>query len=674
MRPVFLILCAMFTMAGAAGQESPNRNAATWYQRAIEQYEKLPKAQREMLQDYDPSRGAPSPEVRAALMQTQAMLQNIQRGSSQEFSDFNLDFNQGIGLMLPHLGQLRGIAKIARTDAMVRLHDGDTSGAADRIASLYRMGGHNGDDRTLISGLVGQAVFNTADQAAQFGLDSAKFNSADSAKLFSAVKDLGTNDPFNYLEGIAGEQEFVVDWIANTFTGEDAAAEFATKMTEFGGNSEVWMQIAALDEEQFAEALDQHDALLNRVIEVFTMPDAEAAKAEIAKIDEAFQNKEMGLISHALSPAFGKILERKLEAEKQLAERIALYGKLATDEAKPQEAANAAIWYLRGIELLEKLEPAKLELIRKAAREPAQQSSAELTAALAEAQPAFDQFREASQIKRCDFSFARRLPDTSRIVPSYVPGMHDGMLALHADALQLLARGNREAAVDRVAIAFRAGAHLGSDPFLMSALAAHRQFNASLELTASAITTQTITPDDQAIILDAVGRISRKDPFGYIGAVTAARQSIGELLGGLYTRDQADIDRQAKAREFAQALSADQALYALAVYELLSQAVAEPGTAHASLRGSSQRMSDILVIDAIESVGMQIADIGPALAGHDWTVLADHPAPALTAGGTVSDHIRRARGDVRRAMLLLKPFDAEPSSQPDDSGESDSPR
>jgi hypothetical protein len=290
---------------------------------------------------------------------------------------------------------------------------------------------------------------------------------------------------------------------------------------------------------------------------------------------------------------------------------------------------------------------------------------------VAEAQPAFDQFREASQIKRCDFSFARRSPDASRLVPSYVPGMHDGMLALHADALQLLAQGNRESAVDRIAIAFRAGAHLGSDPFLISALVAHRQFNASLELTASAIKSQKITPDDQVIILDAVDRISRKDPFGYIGAVTAARKSIGELLGGLYTRDQTDIDRQAKAREFAQALSADQALYVLAVYELLNEGAADRAKVQSSLQDSSQRMSDIMAIDAIESVGPQIANIGPALAGHDWTVLTDHPAPALTAGGTVSDHIRRARGDVRRAMLLLKPFDAEPSSQPEESDESD---
>jgi hypothetical protein len=672
--PFHLVALLMLAVAmPATAQPSAQRNAATWYERAIEQYEKLPKAQRDMLESYDPATGAPTPELRAALSQTQSMLQNMQRGSAREFSDFNLDFTQGFELLLPHLNRLRNIARIARTDAMVRLHDGDTSGAAERIASLYNVGGHGGDDRTILSSLVGQAIFNEADRAAQFGLDAAKFNPADAARLFSATKQLGTNDPFNYLEGLAGEQEYTIDWIANTFTGEDGAAKFAERIAGFGEDQGRWAEIAALDEDQFAAALDEHDALLNQVIEIFSMPDEEAAKAEIAKLEEKFERHEMGPISQVMTPSLSKLYERKIEGEKRIAERIALFEKLATDQAKPQDAANAAIWYLQGIELLEKLEPVKLALIRKAARENLAQPSAELTAALSQARPAIELFREASHIKRCDFRIALR-DETSRVVPPHVAGMHDGLLALHADALQSLSAGNSEDAVDRLTISFRAGAHLGDDPHLVSAVVAHHHFIDSLALFESALLNKQIAPSAKPQVLDAVERISRKDPFGYLGAVTEARKTVAELLGGLYRSNQVEVDRHAKAHEFAQALSLDQALCVLIIYQLLNDASAEPATPQPSLKDASRRMSDVLLAEAIESAAMQLVEIGPALAAHDWSVITQQPPSAVTTRGTLAEHIRRARGDVRRAMLLLKPFDAKPSSQPGDLSESDRPR
>src|SRR5688572_6969204 len=109
------------------GQASPARNAATWYRKAIEQYEALSPAQRDLIQKYEPAQGQPSAELRTAPSQVQSIIQNYQSGANQEHSEFGQDQAQGVELLLPHLKPMRGIAKLTRTDVLVRLHDGDSA-------------------------------------------------------------------------------------------------------------------------------------------------------------------------------------------------------------------------------------------------------------------------------------------------------------------------------------------------------------------------------------------------------------------------------------------------------------------------------------------------------------------------------------------------------------------
>ncbi len=145
------------------------KNAATWYRRAIEAYESLPTDVKKALGNYDWSNpNAPiTAEFRLALAQVQPVLRLAHRGAKQGYNDFELDYGQGFDLLLPHLGSMRGITLLMRTDAVVRLRDGDTAGAAAAVASIYRMGGHLTSDRILISSLVGQAIFSAGDMVAQ---------------------------------------------------------------------------------------------------------------------------------------------------------------------------------------------------------------------------------------------------------------------------------------------------------------------------------------------------------------------------------------------------------------------------------------------------------------------------------------------------------------------------
>jgi hypothetical protein len=676
MRCTTLIL-VLLAFTGAAFAQNQSRNAATWYRKAIEQYQNLSDSQRDLFASYDPAQGPPSPELRAALSQVQSIIQNFQRGASQEMSDFALDKSQGIDLLLPHLSPMRGIAKLTRADIMVRLHDGDASGAAERLASLYQAGGHGGDDGTLISSLVGQAIFNVADQAAQSGLDSAAFNAADSAKLLGAMKQLGVNDPFNYVEGVAGEQEYFVDWIADKFAGEDGPAKFAEMMGQWGENERM-QQVAALDAEQFQQSLDQHDAMLNSAIEIFSMTDPEKAKAEMAKLAGEIERGEHGILALTLAPSLTRILEQKLKGEQQVASRLELFSKLAAGEANPDDVANAALWYLRAIELLDKIDPVKLQALRDAIARPDAPLNADVLQSLNGAQQAIDVFREASLKRRCDFGFVRQREQSSLIIPSYAPGMHDGLRIIRLDALRLRAAGDDDLAAERLAICWRMCGHLGDEPplthpapptTLACSIIAHRNFNDTLPMVESWVKHQRLAEESLIMLRESLARIGRKDPFGYISSTMETRKQVVGELHGQYINNQEQMEAHRKTTELVEQFDVDRMFHTLVIFDQLHAAAPVeplPGelATNAVARPDANRLSDLLDLTALENIRTRVHELAPALAQHDWTEIAEIQYPAMFAGATISDHMRRARGDLRQAHLLLRNDEAKPMNEP----------
>ncbi|MHC4979464.1 MAG: hypothetical protein ACYTGT_10645, partial [Planctomycetota bacterium] len=177
-----------------AGQTGESRNAATWYQRSFDRLGsiEITEAEWTAIREFqrDPH-GAPSVTVRAVLARVEPVLSAARSGARQEHNDFGLDYTRGFELTLPHLGKLRNIGRLMAADAAVRLHDGDASGAAGEIASVYRIADHLPADEILISSLVGQAVFQSADRVAQMGLDRGDFGPTESSTLRDALQTLG---------------------------------------------------------------------------------------------------------------------------------------------------------------------------------------------------------------------------------------------------------------------------------------------------------------------------------------------------------------------------------------------------------------------------------------------------------------------------------------------------
>ncbi len=620
------------------------KNGATWYRRAIEAYESLPNDVREALWNYDGSNpNAPiTAEFRLALARVQPVLRLAHRGARQGYNDFELDYGQGVELLLPHLGSMRGITKMMRADALVRLRDGDTAGAAAAVASIYRMGGHLSSDRILISSLVGQAIFGAGDMVAQAGVDRAAFTPDDSATMIKALRGYSATDPFEYVEALSMEQEIMIEWIAEKYSGEDGPQQVADLFQGTLPESERTKRLRSMTEEEFSESLDQVDQLMNRVIEAFSDPDQDAGRAVMAKIDEEIEAGEHGILAMVMVPAYNKIFDRMHEAAQAVAERNASLALLFSGELSPKAGANAVMLYLRAITLLEEIDPEQRKQWLALAAQPDEPIKDDVVKSLTEADPIITLLREASQTARCDFSAVR--PNWVPAIPAYLPGFRELANLLVADADRLLQAGEVDGAVDRMEICYRMSAHLATDGIITSALVSHDMFNAADAILQRQLTQAFLEDVHRELLHQALETMSRKDPFGYIAGATSARKAIRDRMMSL-THGQ--VDAQGTLREVMRNWDADR-LLALTV--VIRRGEEDSGRWPEAPDDSVAPLDGLLALDAVAVVAKESAEIRAAIRAGKVETLSDHDFPPIAR---VREQLARARADLRRGIRVV---------------------
>lgn len=580
-----LALCAILlalSFARHANADDP-ANAATWYWRSIDALSRMSVEEQNTLFNFELKPGvAPPQEIRSILSKLGPAFDAFQRGSTQQHAEFHLDRTEGWEMLLPHLMPMRQLTRAMALDAQIRLTDGDSSGAANRLAALYRSGQHIGDDRVLISSLVGLAMFAHADSVTQYGLDIGAFNAGDAASLLQTMKELDSRDPFSFLEALIGEQEITIDWLPKKFEEEDFDENFATI---FDGT----VNMGELTPERFYEhEMPLYESFMNEVIEVFAMEDTEQARVGLKALTEQLLEGEFGMIARLLSPSFDRALEQRERGNEMIANRITSLTELAEGLVDPAENINAAYHYLQGIALLAMLPPAQLHALRTFEATQDATVSDHLADCLLTMQRAVEHFLAGSLLRRCDFSLStgwRGRP----FIPEHAPGMRDAFRLLLADAVHLLASEQTEAAADRMGIAYRMIAHLASDEQFISSLVAHQSFTETQGLVASAIKDETFNAQQVASLARAFARIGRADPFGYSTAGRSTREFILRHLRRHFgPDDDAGKENAAKMDEAVRTGSGELLLSLLALREEMTPIIMARHRAEAIAAGYMQ--------------------------------------------------------------------------------------
>lgn len=527
----FAASVAVFLITAAAAAQFDSRNAATHYQRAFERMPALSEHEWMLMMTYDPNAGPPTGELRAALARVQPAFMHFREASLRTYADFHSDRSDGFFMTLSHLGHMRTLLRYSRVDVLVRLYDGDTAGAADRLAMAYRSLPHFSEDGTFISAPVTQSVFALTDQLTQEVIDRGGLNAADAAKVLHAVETFGSQpDPFNYIESIMGDRE-LLHITAERLLGadEDAVRKhvYLDEEDPAAGDAlvERWMN---LDEAELQANLATYDACVGGVVEAYAMDDSEAAAAQITRLMEEYRESEHNLmLTSGYVLAFDRYHEIKLEGEARLAARLESLRELVTGEVEPMELANAAVWYLRGVVMLGELEQEELEALRLVETDWSAQLPDVLTELLAEQDAIVEIFREGSYIRRCDFTITRH-GRPHPFMPPYLPGMRDAFRLLNADAIRLMQADLPAEAAERLSVAYRVLGHLGGDDQIATAPVAHIAFLHLHNLVQLGHEKQLLDDEQMIALAAAFDRIALADPFGYGGAIRDARSRLIE--------------------------------------------------------------------------------------------------------------------------------------------------
>jgi hypothetical protein len=649
-------------IAAPVARAGEPRNAAVWYRRAIDQLDRISSADWERLESWDGARAAPTAEVRSIMAKAGPMLDLFRRGSLEGTSDFGLDWSQGFELAMPHLDQLRSIAKLARVDAQIRLSDGDAAGAADRIASLYRSAAHAGDDGILISSLVGNAIFSLADDLAGSGFDRAQFGPAEAEIMLAPLRGYDAHDPMKMLDALAGERWSVVEWLGNRFGAQADRQQFVADMSWLTNDEGDAARLAAMTDEEFAADLARYDAMMDRVIEAFAMDPREAGRAALDALAKELETDQHGLLAKVLTPSLGRIFDRLWAVRDQVAQRRALLEDIARGAIDPAEEANAAIFYASAVEQMHGVvPPADRDRMRAFERSNEPRPDPETARALDDAAPVFDMLSEGSLKKRCDFRILRERGAVP-LCPPEIAGLHEALALLRADARRRAAAGDVAAAAGALAVEMRVVAHIGGDEPLLSAAVAHHALQRIVPVLERLASATGFTDEHRATLAAAARAIGRRDPFGYVEGTMKARASMTAWLHGRLRAVDPAIPRAA-VEPIVKTWDGDRILHLLLVLDTMERtaqaegatenapAPGAPDAAHEDAGDPLMLLDGIVEATAVAAVRDDVARVAPLLAHGDADALSGHPVVAFAGYET---RRRTARGDLRGVLALLR--------------------
>ena len=634
--------------AAANAQTDDSRNAATWYRRAFERFASTNVSQDEWeaIWDYQENPSAePSATVRQVLARFGPSFSALRRGSRQSFSDFALDYEAGWDMRSPHLSPIREVAMMMWTDVRVRLYDGNSATAADEIAALYRLGSHLPTDQTIGSSLVANSIFQGVDAIAQTGFDRGTFDPADAAKMLKALDGLAPKDPFDLLGAIRKENEITMKWLREQYADPNDRLHMIDDISTASmgpGDPALLGGMMLMGDAQFELALEQLEHVMDRTIEIFSLDDPEEIRFELQQLKQEIKSGDHGTLTQLVLPAHSGLYERTAQAEQMLAERIAVLHAIATGVVTPQQWENAAVYYLRAIELLAKVEKDRKDELRSITARIDQPMSEQAAQALVASESIIATILEGSTKRRCEFAKDSYHPNIT--LPEYLPGLREVSSLVLADAVRLIQAEKLGAAVDRLASMFRMAQHLSSDQTITTCLLSQSIFNEAASLVWAIMTRDGFTEPQIAQLVTAALTISRKDPFGYITAFASARKQHEESFRSFA---RLDVEQTEQLRKLITDWDGDQLLYMLVI--------TRPGAAveRSALTVPNPAIHPLRELLSLE--GLTVA-LGEAEQIRRWIfagnidVFADRQIPEI---GRVHEHLAAARADLGRTITVL---------------------
>jgi hypothetical protein len=219
--------------------------------------------------------------------------------------DFELSYEAGVGMLMPHLSMTRALARTLRLDARAHLLDHRPDLAAKRLAAMFAMSAHVANDRVLISTLVSVAIASLAAEEATVLLDAGTLAPADAANLRAAIAAV-TSSGFRAKDALTTERDLFLAWFKLAMNKGDDAAHDLTAMLVNVEDRDLARRVRALQGEALDRELARAREAYDEVLAAWGTPPSPDTPAKLAVLEQRLHKGDFGMIARISMPSFNK--------------------------------------------------------------------------------------------------------------------------------------------------------------------------------------------------------------------------------------------------------------------------------------------------------------------------------------------------------------------------------
>ena len=469
-------------------------NAAPAYRELLADYESIPGSRIDALRTMPPYLEPCDP---ALTVRVRSLADRLHPAARNAISDFELDYSQGFELELPHLAPMRGLTQAMFADVRRRTLAGDGPGAARLVDTIDRMALHLGQDRTLISSLVGMSMLQASCDAIVFMIEQDQLSARDAAMLLRGFEGIDQRDPTGLATALDTERQSMGGWVRDQFASPS-------------GGATVGQLLGQLDPKGLGD-VDGYDRAMRDLTDTMILDDLETAQTRLSTIDRQLQSGEYGKLAQLLVTSLDRVLVMRFEFEQELAAVRTTLQRIASGEEAAGIEPNAAWRYIAAARAIDAA--AGAEDVDAAAR----------TAQL-------DELMFAALMERCEFPLDE---DTLRpVIPAWTTGLHRGGRRLVEDAGRRIAAGDVDGAVGRLDTTIALAADLSTSPHLADALVAHDMTADAMKLIVELDEDERLDDAARRRLLVTLRTIKSSDPFGYLQSADESRRLLEQWCSG----------------------------------------------------------------------------------------------------------------------------------------------
>jgi hypothetical protein len=274
------------------------------------------------------------------------LIQQARSNAQIKQCDWELDYSQGLNLLLPHLSSMRQAGLLIQFSIQADVVSGNTASAIEGMDSIIGISQQSHVDKTVIGALVGYSAFSMTKDSMPV-LDSIE-DPTHLEAIQLRVDGLDPFDPFGLRSSIGHERDMLMDWFESPSFKELDPSDFGSDVDASSWDMDI-------EKQNYNEAMD-------RAAEIFAMEDEESALMAMKEWRSAIEHGAYGEMPKVLCPAFGTLLQNAFKASNDVAKLKEVVDK----KMHMLQSPNAATYFLQAVEAYEALDSDKR---RKAVRQ-----------------------------------------------------------------------------------------------------------------------------------------------------------------------------------------------------------------------------------------------------------------------------------------------------------------